>query len=310
MNEDLSLALAVIAVALGGDVVTQTWSIGGEYTPALSLGGLLGKPRGIVGTHNKYEGDASIVRGDAYLNDGQQRFQMRSWNRLYPLAASEGGLTLDKVARHNDYVHQWSILNNPYYFKGPFSGAVAPAAHDFVINFMSNHSEEFPGGYLDGEVLKTFFGVSGEPGSFKHNVGMEMIPSNWYKRAGGVHSYNLATTVLDALENNGMYPGIVSIGGNTGTTDSFTGVDLGDLTGGVFNLATLTEGNNAACFLLQLSQAGLADQLTGLVGIVGDVLGFVTDQLGPLGESLSCPQLGDLRNELFQQFPGSAEYFD
>jgi hypothetical protein len=310
MNEDLSLALAVIAVALGGDVVTQTWSIGGEYTPALSLGGLLGKPRGIVGTHNKYEGDASIVRGDAYLNDGQQRFQMRSWNRLYPLAASEGGLTLDKVARHNDYVHQWSILNNPYYFKGPFSGAVAPAAHDFVVNFMSNHSEEAPGGYLDGEVLKTFFGVSGEPGNFKHNVGMEKIPSNWYKRAGGVHSYNLATTVLDALENNGMYPGIVSIGGNTGTVNSFTGVNLDDLTGGVFNLATLTEGNNAACYLLQLSQAGLADQLAGLVGIVGDVLSFVTDQLGPLGESLSCPQLGDLRNELFQGYPGAADYLD
>lgn len=106
-----------------------------------------------------------------------------------------------------------------------------------------------------------------------------------------------------------MYPGLVAIGGNTGTVDSFAGVDTGDLTGGVFNLASLGEGNNAACFLLQLSQAGLADQLTGLVSVVGDVLGFVTKQLGPLGKSLSCPQLGDLRNELLQPFPGSAEYF-
>ena len=153
MNEDLSLFLAVVSVALAGDVVTQTWSIGGEYKPALSLGGLLGSPRGIVGTHNKYEGDASIVRGDAYLNDGQQRFQMRSWERLYPLAASEGGLTLDKVAGHNVYVHQWSVLNNPYYFSGPFSGAVTPAAHNFVINFMSNRSAENPGGVLDENVL-------------------------------------------------------------------------------------------------------------------------------------------------------------
>jgi hypothetical protein len=31
---------------------------------------------------------------------------------------------------------------------------------------MSNHSEEVPGGTLDRETLKTFFAVSGEPGSF------------------------------------------------------------------------------------------------------------------------------------------------
>jgi hypothetical protein len=81
MNEDLSLALAVISVALAGDIITQTWSIGGEYNPTglggllggsngllgsggllggllgggdrKSSGGILGKPRGILGTHNK-----------------------------------------------------------------------------------------------------------------------------------------------------------------------------------------------------------------------------------------------------------------
>lgn len=36
-----------------------TWSIGGGYNGAL---GLLGRPTGIAGTHNRYEGDASIVR--------------------------------------------------------------------------------------------------------------------------------------------------------------------------------------------------------------------------------------------------------
>lgn len=35
-----------------------------------------------------------------------------------------------------------------------------------------------------------------------------------------------------------------SIGGNTGTVNSFTGVDLGDTTGGVYNAQTLFEGNN------------------------------------------------------------------
>ncbi|CZT17407.1 uncharacterized protein RCC_03241 [Ramularia collo-cygni] len=315
MNEDLSLALAVISVALAGDIVTQTWSIGGEYSPALPLGGLLGlgsllgKPRGIIGTHNKYEGDASIVRGDAYLNGGQQVFQLRSWNRLYPLAASEGGLTMDKVAKHNDYTHGWSILNNPYFFSAPFSGLVTVAAHNFVVAFMSNHSEEAPGGYLDGEVLKCFFGVTGEPGNFKYNFGQERIPENWYKRAGGLSSYTLPDVALDGLTNNAMYPGLISIGGNTGTVDSFTGVDTGDLTGGLFTVGNLAEGNNAACFLLQMSQAGLADQLTGLLSVVGNVLSFVTEKLGPLEKSLKCPQLGHLRNELLQKYPGSAQYF-
>jgi hypothetical protein len=77
---------------------------------------------------------------------------------------------------------RWSILNNPYYFSGPFSGLVAPAAHNFVINFMSNHSAETPGGTLDRETLKSFFAVSGEPGSFTLNRGHERVPTNWYRR--------------------------------------------------------------------------------------------------------------------------------
>jgi hypothetical protein len=47
---------------------------------------------------------------------------------------------------------------------------------------MSNHSAENPGGYLDRETLKSFFAVSGEPGSFTINRGYERIPTNWYRR--------------------------------------------------------------------------------------------------------------------------------
>jgi hypothetical protein len=57
--------------------------------------------------------------------------------------------------------------------------------------------------------------------------------------------------------SNAAYPGILRIGGNTGTTDSFTGVDLQDLTGGVFNAETLTDGDNAACFLYQATLAAM-----------------------------------------------------
>lgn len=92
-----------------------------------------------------------------------------------------------------------SIANNPYYFSGPFSGAVAPAgmlvllhdscnsfitdfpstAHIFIINFFSNHSAAVPGGTLSREVLKSFFSVTGEPGSFVYTPGQEKVPMNW-----------------------------------------------------------------------------------------------------------------------------------
>jgi hypothetical protein len=56
---------------------------------------------------------------------------------------------------------------------------VAPAAHNLVIGFMSNHSAENPGGTLTRDVLKTFFSVTGDaPGQFVHNRGQERIPEN------------------------------------------------------------------------------------------------------------------------------------
>jgi hypothetical protein len=58
MAPDLSLLLAVIAVALSGDPIKSTWSIGGAFSPTLPIY----SATGILGTHNQYEGDASFVR--------------------------------------------------------------------------------------------------------------------------------------------------------------------------------------------------------------------------------------------------------
>ncbi|KAI8939510.1 hypothetical protein NX059_003281 [Plenodomus lindquistii] len=300
MSPELGLVLAVIATAVSGDPVTTRWSIGGAFTPVVPLF----PAEGILGSHNRYEGDASIVRGDAYLNNGNVGvFQMRSWEALYARAEE---YTLDDIAAQSDYVTRWSILNNPYYFSSPVGGIVAPAAHDFVINFMSNHSAEAPGGTLTREVLKSFFAVTGEPGSFVHNRGQERIPENWYKRPGGVDRYNLVDVFTDLLTNEALYPGTFRIGGNTGEVDTFTGVNLDELTGGVFNAATLLEGNNGACFLLSASLAGLPDITDPLLGPVGSVLGWAREQLGPVGQSLGCPQLASLDNSLFSQFPGAS----
>ncbi|KAF1930036.1 uncharacterized protein M421DRAFT_59563 [Didymella exigua CBS 183.55] len=300
MSPDLALLLAVVSTALAGDPVSNRWSIGGRFTPTIPIF----PANGIAGTHNQYEGDASIVRGDAYLNGGSVGvFQMRSWEHLYQLAEE---YTMDVIAAQSDYVTRWSILNNPYYFSAPFSGLVAPAAHNFVINFMSNHSAENPSGFLTREVLKSFFGVTGDaPGQFVHNRGQERIPENWYKRPFS-NAYNIPNVLVDVQTNNLMYPGIIRIGGNTGTTNSFAGVDLTDLTGGVFNVGDLADGNKGACFLLQASLAGLPDISNPLLGAVGSVLGWATQQLGPLSSKFSCPQLATFDNQLFNKFPGAS----
>jgi hypothetical protein len=70
--------------------------------------------------------------------------------------------TLDSLCEQNLYNQQIYEPTNPRYFFAPFSGIlVAPATHNFIINFMSNHSTDQPNGYFDKSELKTFFGISG-----------------------------------------------------------------------------------------------------------------------------------------------------
>merc|ERR1739841_95038 len=67
---------------------------------------------------------------------------------------------------------------------GPFTGVlVQPAAYTFIYRFMANHSEEAPAGELSYDVIKSWFAIDGESGSYTANQGHERIPENWYKRA-------------------------------------------------------------------------------------------------------------------------------
>lgn len=84
---------------------------------------------------------------------------------------------------------------------------------------------------------------------------------------------------------------------NLGTTDSFTGVDINDLTGGVFNAGDLLDGNNLGCFAYQLSAQAKPDLLLGL-------LNPLTDLVGDLVSELSCPKLRQADEDLLKQFPG------
>lgn len=301
MGADLAAVLAAIAVLISGDIPTLTWSIGGGFKS--SVPGVLSNPKGILGTHDKYEGDASIVRGDAYLNGGNvDVFQMRSWKHLYGLVGDN--LNLDKASAQSNYVTQYSVQKNPYYFSGPFSGLVAPAAHNSVVNFFSNHSAEAPGGTLSSEVLQSFFAVTGKNGRFVHHKYQERIPYNWYKRPGGADAYNVPDVFLDLIADASIYPGILKFGGNTGKVNTFTGVDIGDLTGGVFNSKTLLQGNNLACFAFQAAEAGGIDELDGAAISLGKVLAPIT----AVFKELKCPPLAKFDFQLFDIFPGAPKF--
>lgn len=69
---------------------------------------------------------------------------------------------------------------------------------------MSNRSEANKGGELHGDVLKSFFAVTGEPGNFVHHPGQERIPDNWYKRPSS-QPMNTVDTNVDTVVNNGKY---------------------------------------------------------------------------------------------------------
>ncbi|OWP02956.1 hypothetical protein B2J93_3536 [Marssonina coronariae] len=260
ISPELAFTLSVISVALPGDPLYE------NFPATLPLVG--GHPFAIIGTHDQYESDASIIR----------------WEHLWNLGPE--GYNYDSIAAQSDYVTRWSKENNPYFFQAAFANAVSPAAHNF-IRFMSTHSAEAPGGVLTCEMLKSFFAVSGDAsGSFVHNIGQERIPDNWYRRPSS-NPCMPAQVVPDVLADITIYPGIFEAGGNTGKVHSYVGVVTGDLTGGLFNATNLLEGNY-------------------LLGAVGSVLGYVKQQLGPVGEKLGCPQLAPFNNPLYNKFPGAS----
>ena len=127
-----------------------------------------------------------------------------------------------------------------------------------------------------------------------------------YKRAIG-NEFTIAAFLADVLNHGLKHPPLLSIGGNTGTINSFAGVDPGDLTGGVFTSANLLQGNNLACFLLQVSQTETPDVLAGLLSNVASLIKPLTDVVSQSLQGLNCPKLIKIDKNQFKKFPGYAK---
>ncbi|TGO56477.1 hypothetical protein BCON_0077g00310 [Botryotinia convoluta] len=316
MGADLAIFLTVYGLVMDGNPLSLNpgWSIGASPTQGQNildnLFGLLGAPQGLIGSHNKYEGDTSPTRGDLFVYGNAWVLQMPHFQELFDLQPDKDTANYDIgiMSQLRQITFERSVRTNPYFFYGPFVGmAVSNAAQSFIFRFMANHTAEHPEGILDQFNLKSFFGVTGETGYFEKKDGWERIPPGWGRRAIG-DEYGILSLTEDILYFASEYPNTLTVGGNIGTVNSFTGVDFSDLTGGVYNLESLFEGNNLACFLLQNAQLTAPDFLKNVFSDITEPLGILsTTTEGILCSIGGCPQLMDPDQSKFQfsSFPGS-----
>lgn len=257
------------------------------------------------GSHNTYETDSSATRGDSYLFNGDVSTLRLEY--LQDILDRSGGVD-DYTPRHIWTEHrkvrfEHSVANNPYFFFGPISGVLISEAGTILMReVFANHSAAGP--VLTRSVLLSFLGVTeNSSGQLTVNVGHERIPENWYRR-----SSDFPLTVPDFLsqvaELIALYPRAASVGGNTGTVNSFVGLDLGDLTGGVFNSGDLADPAKLSCFLFRVSQILVPPVLHSLYVDTVAALGLVNNWFG-LFAGLGCPVLQTIDESMFAQFPGA-----
>lgn len=135
-------------------------------------------------------------------------------------------IDLKVLADHRAARQQDSIQNNPYFFAAPVPHTlVVPAAHQFIYRLMGNKSAEFPDGQTTPEIFKTWFSVSGPDDNLAYTPGHERIPENFYTRAAD-DPYEVNRFAEDIAYFIAQHPETATIGGNTGTTNSFVGLDL------------------------------------------------------------------------------------
>lgn len=318
MGIELITILSVMGTVGVGNPLSLNpgFSIGGKNRKSNNilgnLLGLLGTPRGLEGSHNWIEGDSSNTRDDLYVTGDASTMNMTLFRQIYDNFPGDA-LSMDDIGKRASERFDDSISINPYFYYGPYTGMVARnAGYIFTGRLLSNHSVEYPrGGHLTKDVFASFFAVVEENGQMVYKKGWERIPENWYRIAV---DFGLVDVNLDIVDWILQYPKLASIGGNQGKTNTFAGVDLHDVTGGVLNATTLLEGNNLMCFVLQVVKTFAPNSLSPLFKTLEVPLKLVNDAvLNPLLD-LSCPEWTDLTMDgqdlltgLKAKYPGAAK---
>lgn len=192
MGTELALILGVMGTVWTGNplALDPGFSIGGPPTGLGSqnllgnLVGLLGKPRGLHGSHNWIESDSSLTRDDLYVTGNAWTMNMTLFRDFHDRADENGVLSMDLLADQAARRWEYSVAHNPDFYYGPITGMVSRnAGYFFLGRLLANHTEEHPDGILTQEVFRSFFAVcKHENGTFEYNEGHEKIPENWYRK--------------------------------------------------------------------------------------------------------------------------------
>jgi hypothetical protein len=116
---------------------------------------------------------------------------------------------------------------NPYFFYPPFASViVSTGGFTFPPRMFANKIAEYPDNcILDKEILKSFFSISGPDDNLVYTDGYEQILAYFSKRSMG-NEYTAALFFEDSINFAKGFPEMFSIGGNTGTVDSYAALDL------------------------------------------------------------------------------------
>lgn len=205
---------------------------------------------------------------------------------------------------------------------------------------MSNHTAEEPDGYLNENIFKTFFSVTGTYPNYKWVPGHETFPKvslrhgstymvhlkltdsqNWYRRPSA-QQYTAALGVFGDLASEfAAYPDSFRFGGNTNGkrvktqrkesfanflfpgVNTYTGIDLTNFTGGVFNGQNLLDPTNLACFAYQNIQMGLPDVLSANPFTTA-ATALLNTHIGSAFGSLTCPGVAKFNNNDLPPYKG------
>lgn len=194
---------------------------------------------------------------------------------------------------------------------------VTTAAERFVAEFAANNTADENGYnriYLDEKNLLAFFSVKrNEDNTLTYTPGHERLLTSW-KRRPLAATFGLDDIVLTLLNAASTNPHLLSVGGNAGKVNTFTGVDVGDLTGGVFHASELLNDPQAlSCYIFQIGiEELIPTQLNVVYKTAAEALDFVGKNIkAPFAKLATaggnpCQKVANSTIvEAYDKFPGS-----
>lgn len=155
MGLDVGGILATLGTVLVGNPVSTSpgFSIGsadpGSQNLLNNLLGLLGTPRGLNGSHNIIESDASGTRSDLYVTGDASTMDLARFRPLYGEFSEGRADAFDVFAERSAIRFNESLMTNPDFYYGPWSGFIARSAgYFFASRLFANYSTGAPQGVI------------------------------------------------------------------------------------------------------------------------------------------------------------------